>query len=134
MTTPVRLSDAHPDQPAVLPPYTPAEAVSSLGWLVMTVGAIGMLLSSWILFGAQADGMWAGYRCEPLAMIVLLAALALRSSLAKVPSIGIGFVCGIALVLFGALVDDPIRIVLPEILFGLTIIVGSALQLAHLND
>ncbi len=123
MTTPARLSDLEHHQPA-----GPVPVVAPLGWMLMLGGAIGLLLSSWILYGRGAEGMWAGYRDLGLATIVITCAMSLRSSLATKPAVGLSVLCGLGLVLFGVFVADSTVIRITEIAAGAVITAGALLR------
>jgi hypothetical protein len=125
MSTPVKRPEATPAVPAApAAPLEPVPVVRPFGWLLIVASAIGVILATWLLYGVDAEGMWAGYRDGFTATVVLVCAMALNTSLPKRPFLGIIALAGILLILFGVFLDDSITAV------TVTELGGGALMLA----
>ncbi len=125
MSTPVKRPEATPAVPAApAAPLEPVQVVKPFGWLLIVASSIGVILATWLLYGVEAEGMWAGYRDGFTATVVLVCAMALNSSLPKRPFLGIIALAGILLILFGVFLDDTITAV------TVTELGGGALMLA----
>lgn len=129
MSTPVKPSGssvpAVPAAPAA--PLEPVPVVAPFGWILILTAGIGLILATWLLYPIDYDGMWAGYRDGFIATIVVLAALALNTSLPTRPVLGLLGLCGILLVLFGLFLDNPTKVMVSEVTFGALLLAGTAL-------
>src|SRR5437868_485512 len=114
MSTPVKPSGssvpAVPTAPAA--PLEPVPVVAPFGWVLIMGSGVGLILATWLLYPIDYDGMWAGYRDGIIATVVVLAALALNTSLPKKPALGLLGLCGILLVLFGLFLDNPTKVMI----------------------
>ena len=132
MATPVQRTSHVPTTPSAHPttattPLEPVPVVAPLGWALALAGAIGLLLATWLLYPLHADGMWAGYRGSGIGTVVLIAAMSLRSSLPAKPAIGLIGLSGVALVLFAVFLDNPTRVLVPELLSGAVLLLAAGL-------
>jgi len=98
-----------------------------LGWLLIMGSGVGLILASWLLYGTEYDGMWAGYRDGIIATIVVIAAMALNTTLPKQPILGLLGVCGILLILFAVFLDNETAVFISEIVAGVVLLSGVAL-------
>ena len=105
----------------------PVPVMAPLGWMLILLSGIGLILASWLLYGAEASGMWAGYRDGIIATVVVLAAMALNTSLPKQPILGLLGVCGILLILFAVFLENETVVFLSEIVAGVVLLAGVAL-------
>jgi len=101
--------------------------MAPLGWLLILSSGIGLILASWLLYGAEAGGMWAGYRDGIIGTIVVLAGMGLNSSLPKQPLLGICGVAGILLILFAVFLDNENAVFVSELVAGIVLLVGVGL-------
>ncbi|MGB0101208.1 MAG: hypothetical protein WBP61_13090 [Nocardioides sp.] len=129
MSTPVKPSGS--SVPAVPPappaPLEPVPVVAPFGWLLILSAGIGLILATWLVYPPDYAGMWAGYRDGITATVVVLAALALNTTLPKRPTIAILGLCGILLVLFAVFLDNPTEVFISEIIAGAVLLAGTAL-------
>jgi hypothetical protein len=123
--------EVHTAAPA---PSGPIPVMAPLGWLLILVSGIGLILASWLLYGTTADGMWAGYRDGIIGTVVVLAAMALNSSLPKAPVLGLLGLCGIALILFAVFLDDLTAVFVTELLAGIGLLLGVGLFTSGRRD
>jgi hypothetical protein len=134
MSTPVHHSSNSNNLPApATPAYTPATSVpvvEPFGWILALAAGTGLLLATWMLYPIDYDGMWAGYRDGLIGTVVIIAALALRTSLAPRPSLALLGLSGILLVLFALFLDNPHKVFVTEIGAGVLLLVGTGLQAA----
>jgi hypothetical protein len=131
MATPVQRDSS--SAPAPYTPYTAAEPVpvaSPLGWVLILSGGIGLILASWLLYPIDYTGMWAGYRDGILGTVVVMCAMALNTSLPAKVFLGLTGLCGVLAVLFAVFLDNPTRVFVPELVFGVIILVGTGLRAA----
>ena len=136
MSTPVKPSGSSvPAVPATPAPRPePVPVLAPLGWVLILAAAIALLLASWAVYPNDYEGMWAGYRGSLIGTIVLIAALALNSSLPKRPALAAIGLSGIALVLFGIFLDNSTEVVITEISTGALLLVGTALYATGRHD
>lgn len=134
MSTPVRRPDVVPGVPG--PQQTarqvadePLEQGKDIGWLIVVVGAVGSLVLGWTLFSNdEANGMWAGYWNTLFCTIALLGASWLRSTLPAAPGVAITALCGLGMILTGALHDYDTTIKVIMIGGGVLMGIGAASQ------
>jgi hypothetical protein len=136
MATPERrTAPGTPAIPAdVSTPSGPVPVMAPLGWLVILASGIGLILATWLLYGTEYDGMWAGYRDGIIATIVVLAAMALNSSLPKTPALGLIGVCGILLILFAVFLDNSTHVFISELVAGAGMLLGVGLYTSGRRD
>lgn len=136
MSTPVKPSGSSVPAVAAAPaaPLEPVPVVAPFGWILILTSGIGLILATWLLYPIDYDGMWAGYRDGVIATVVVLAALALNTSLPKRPAIGLLALCGILLVLFGIFLDNPTKVMISEVVFGGLLLAGTALYASGHRD
>jgi hypothetical protein len=136
MATPVGRPERSAQVPELLGPIDSARAPvdvdppRDIGWMLSLAGAIGALLAAWMLFPTTSDGMWAGYWTSLLATFAILGSLWLRSTLPPMTGYAVNGLCGLGLILSGALHHYTRSIDIPMIAGGVIIIVGVALQSA----
>lgn len=100
------------------------------GWMVALLGAGGVVLSSWTLFGLSAHGMWAGYWCSLLGTIAAMAALGLRTTMPRLPLLAtLGF-CGGLLIVLGIAKDWGTIPLISMVAGGAAIVIGAGMQSA----
>jgi hypothetical protein len=107
---------------------TPSPVAGPLGWVLVLAAGIGLMLASWTIYPTDYDGMWAGYRDGLIATVAVIAALALRSSLAGRVSLAVLALCGLLLVLFAVFLDNTHVVFVSELAAGIVLLVGTALQ------
>jgi hypothetical protein len=132
MATPVKRDSNLPAQ-HTQSPYTPAApvpVVEPFGWMLALAAGIGLILATWMLYPIDYDGMWAGYRDGVIATVVVVAALALRTSLARGPALAVLALSGVLLVLFAVFLDNPTKVFVCELTAGIVLLVGTGLQAA----
>src|SRR3954469_11026243 len=135
MSTPVKRPDATPAVPVA--PATPLEPVPVLrpfGWLLIVAASVGLILATWALYPIDGTGMWAGYRDGFIATVVLVCAMALRTTLPKRPFVALIALAGILLVLFAVFLDDPTKIFVSELLAGAVMLAGAILYTSGARD
>jgi hypothetical protein len=136
MSTPVKRSGssvpAVPTAPAA--PLEPVRVVAPFGWILILTAGIGLILATWLLYPIDAAGMWAGYRDGIIATVVVIAGMALNTSLPKRPIIALLGLCGILLVLFGIFLDNPTKVLISETVAGALLLVGTALYATGHRD
>jgi len=101
--------------------------MAPLGWLLILSSGVGLILASWLLYGAEASGMWAGYRDGIIGTVVVLAGMGLNSSLPKQPLLGICGLGGILLILFAVFLDNETAVFVSELVAGIVLLVGVGL-------
>jgi hypothetical protein len=126
MATPVRRPAA--STPVPYTPAAPVPVVAPLGWILALAAGIGLLLATWAIYPDDYEGMWAGYRDDLIGIVVVIAALALRSSLPKRPAVGLIGLCGALLVLFAVFIDDGAVVFVTELAAGVVLLLATALQ------
>ena len=112
----------------------PVPVVAPLGWVLILVSGIGLILASWLLYGNGVDGMWAGYRDGIIGTVVVLAAMALNTTLPKKPTLGLLGVCGILLILFAVFLDNETVVFVSELVAGIVLLVGVGLFASGRRD
>ncbi|WP_028644306.1 hypothetical protein [Nocardioides sp. URHA0020] len=112
----------------------PVPVMAPLGWLLILVSGITLILASWLLYGTEADGMWAGYRDGIIGTIIVLAAMALNSTLPKTPSLAVVGLSGILLVLFAVFLDDETAVFVIELVTGIALLLGVGLYASGRRD
>ena len=141
-STPARRADGSPqastDTPGGLPgprdtaahvAGEPLEQGRDIGWVLVVVGAVGALLLGWTLFSNdESNGMWAGYWNTLFCTIALLGASWLRSTLPTAPGVAITALCGLGMILTGALHDYDTTITVIMVGGGILIGIGAATQ------
>lgn len=105
----------------------PVPVMAPLGWLLILSAGTGLILASWLLYGASASGMWAGYRDGIIGTVVVLAAMGLNSSLPKQPLLGLCGLAGILLVLSAVFLDNETAVFVSELVAGIVLLVGVGL-------
>lgn len=105
----------------------PVPVMAPLGWVLILTAGIGLILASWLVYGAGAPGMWAGYRDGIIGTVVVLAGMGLNSSLPKQPLLGICGLCGILLILFAVFLDNETAVFISELASGIVLLVGVGL-------
>jgi hypothetical protein len=108
-------------------PSGPVPVMAPLGWALILSAGIGLILASWLVYGTEASGMWAGYRDGIIGTVVVLAGMGLNSSLPKQPLLGLCGLSGILLVLFAVFLDDETSVFISELVAGIVILVGVGL-------
>lgn len=101
------------------------------GWMISLLGAGGMLLTSWTLFGLFSHGMWAGYWCSFLGTIALLAIFGLRTGLGRTPLLGLVAFCGVLAIVLGIAKDWGTVPLAAMVAGGAAMVVGAGLQSAR---
>ena len=132
MATPVKSSSNLPA--TTLTPAEPVSVVGPLGWVLVLASGIGLILATWLLYPIDYDGMWAGYRDGIIATVVVIAAMALNTTLPKRPILGLLGICGILLVLFGVFLDNPTEFLLAEVVAGAVLLAGTGMIAAGNRD
>lgn len=132
MASPVKSSSNLPA--TTLTPAEPVSVVGPLGWALVLTSGIGLILATWLLYPTDYDGMWAGYRDGIIGTVVILAAMALNTSLPKRPVVGLLGACGILLVLFGVFLDNPTEVLLSEVIAGALLLAGAGMVAAGDRD
>ena len=136
MATPERrTAPGTPAVPTTAPVATgPVPVMSPFGWLLILGSGIGLILASWLIYGTTADGMWAGYRDGIIGTVVVIAAMALNTTLPHRPILGILGLCGILLILFAVFLDNETAIFVSELVGGIVLLAGTALYAAGRRD
>jgi hypothetical protein len=112
----------------------PVPVMAPLGWLLILSSGIGLILASWLLYGAEASGMWAGYRDGIIGTVVVLAAMGLNSSLPKQPLLGLCGLAGVLLVLFAVFLDNETAVFVSELVAGIVLLLGVGLFASGRRD
>lgn len=112
----------------------PVPVMSPLGWVLILASGIGLILASWLIYGNEADGMWAGYRDGIIGTIVVLAAMALNTTLPKQPTLGLLGLCGILLILFAVFLDNETAVLVSELVAGIVLLIGTGLYASGRRD
>jgi hypothetical protein len=108
--------------------------MSPFGWLLILASGVGLILASWLVYGTTAEGMWAGYRDGIIGTVVVIAAMALNTTLPKQPILGLCGLCGILLVLFAVFLGDDTVIFVTELVGGIVLLAGTGLYAAGRRD
>lgn len=108
--------------------------MAPFGWLLIVVSGLGLIMATWLLYGTSEDGMWAGYRDGLIGTVVIISAMALRTTLPAKPILGITGLCGILLVLFAVFLDDGGAIFISELAAGVGLLVGTGLKATESRD
>jgi hypothetical protein len=132
MATPVKTSSNLPA--TTITPAEPVHVVGPFGWVLVLTSGIGMILATWLLYPIDAEGMWAGYYDGFMATIVVICAMALRTSLPKQPILGVLGICGILWVLFGVFLDNSTWVFVSEVVFGGLLLAGTGMYAAGDRD
>ena len=128
MSTPVKRPDATPAVPAApATPLEPVQVVRPFGWILIVAAGVGVVLATWLLYGTEAHGMWAGYRDGFTATVVLVCAMALNSTLPKRPFLGVVALAGILLILFAVFLDNSTQVFVTELVGGAAMLAGAIL-------
>ncbi|MEP9365123.1 hypothetical protein ABLE68_19320 [Nocardioides sp. CN2-186] len=106
----------------------PVPVLAPFGWVLILVSGIGLILASWLLYGNEASGMWAGYWAGIIGTVVVLAAMALNTSLPEKPTLALLGLCGVLLILFALFLDDEQVVVVTELLAGIGLLAGVGLR------
>jgi len=136
MATPVKAGSNVPATATTttIVPAEPVHVVGPFGWVLILVSGIGMILATWMLYPPDAEGMWAGYYDGFMATIVVVCAMALRTTLPKQPLLAICGLCGILFVLFGVFLDNSTWVTVAELAFGALLLIGTGLYAAGTRD
>ena len=132
MATPVKTSSNLPA--TTITPAEPVHVVGPFGWVLVLASGIGMILATWLLYPIDAAGMWAGYYDGFMATIVVLCAMALRTSLPKQPILGVLGLLGILYVLFAVFLDNSAWVFTAEIVTGALLLAGTGMIAAGERD
>lgn len=108
-------------------PVEPVPVVSPLGWLLILASGIGLILATWLLYPIGYNGMWAGYRDGVIGTTIVVCAMWLNTTLPKQPALGLVVLGGILAVLLAVFLENPTRVFVAEIVFGVMALVGAAL-------
>ena len=128
MSTPVKRPDATPAVPAApAAPLEPIPVVRPFGWILIVASGIGVVLATWLIYGTEAEGMWAGYRDGFTATVVLVCAMGLNTTLPKRPLLGIIALAGILLILFAVFLDNTTQVFVTELVGGAAMLAGAIL-------
>lgn len=131
MSTPVKRPEATPAVPAApAAPLEPVPVLRPFGWVLMVGASVGVVLMSWLLYGTEASGMWAGYRDGFIATVVLVCAMALNTSLPKRPFLAVVALSGILLVLFAVFLENSTQVFVSELVGGGLMLAGAMLYAA----
>src|SRR4051794_15448863 len=129
MSTPAKRPEAAtpavPAAPAA--PLEPVPVVRPFGWLLIVASAVAVILATWLLYGVDAEGMWAGYRDGFTATVVLVCAMALNTSLPKRPFLGIIALAGVLLILFAVFLENTTEVFVSELAGGVMMLAGAIL-------
>lgn len=115
------------------PPQRP-RTVGPLGWLLVTAASPLLLLASWNLYPDGPGGMKAGFRDLGIALVVFFASCFLRCGVRRGPWLLTTGVAGAALVLEGTFLRAASAVTTCEVLAGIVILIGTALQLSQDED
>lgn len=132
MATPERRTA--PGTPAV--PTAPVSAsgpvpvLAPLGWALILASGIGLILATWLLYGNEEWGMWAGYRDGVIGTVVILAAMALNTTLPEKPTLALLGLCGVLLILFAFFLDNEQVVFVSELLAGIGLLAGVGLRVS----
>ena len=108
--------------------------VAPFGWFLILSAGIGLIAATWLLYGGDAAGMWAGYHDGMIGTAAVLAAMALRTSLPQAPALGLVALCGIVLILLAVFRDNQTAIFVSELVAGIGLIVGAGLYASGRHD
>ena len=126
MSTPVKRPDATPAVPAApATPLEPVPVVRPFGWIVIVAAGVGVVLATWLVYGTEAEGMWAGYRDGFTATVVLVCAMGLNTTLPKRPLLGVIALAGILLILFAVFLDNTTPVFVTELVGGAAMLAGA---------
>lgn len=131
-TTPVRRPTGEA-APALPGPVETAQQVvdidqsRDIGWVLIVAASSGVMLAAWMLFGLEADGMWAGYWASMLGSFALLGACLLRTTLPAAAGLALTGANGAGLILVGIVQGYSAIITIPLIAGGALIVAGTAL-------
>lgn len=136
MATPEhRTTPGTPAVPAAAPAAAgPVPVMGPLGWLLILSAGAGLVIATWLLYGNEYDGMWAGYRDGIIGTIVVLGAMALNTTLPKQPILGLLGVSGILLILFAVFLDNETAVFVSELVAGVLLLAGVALYTSGRRD
>jgi hypothetical protein len=112
----------------------PVPVMAPLGWLLILVSGIGLILASWLLYGTEANGMWAGYRDGVIGTTIVLVAMGLNTTLPKQPLLGLTGLAGILLVLFAVFLDNETPVFVTELVAGIGLLLGVGLFASGRRD
>ncbi|MET1132956.1 MAG: hypothetical protein ABWX60_06000 [Aeromicrobium sp.] len=112
----------------------PVPVMSPLGWLLILGSGATLILGSWLLYGTESVGMWAGYHDGIIGTVVVLAGMGLNTSLPKQPLLGICGLAGILLILFAVFFDYPTHVVVIEMVAGIGLLLGVGLYASGRRD
>ena len=128
MSTPVKRPDATPAVPAApAAPLEPVPVVRPFGWILIVAAAGNDGNRTWLIYGTEAEGMWAGYRDGFTATVVLVCAMGLNTTLPKRPLLGIIALAGILLILFAVFLDNSTAVFVTELVGGAAMLAGAIL-------
>ena len=115
---------------APVPAAGPVPVLAPLGWVLILASGIGLILASWLLYGNEASGMWAGYRDGMIGTVVIVAAMALNTTLPDRPFLVVVGLCGVLLVLFALFLDNEQSVLISELVAGIGLLVGIGLRVS----
>ncbi|MBB3044789.1 hypothetical protein KM427_13090 [Nocardioides sp. LMS-CY] len=136
MATPERrTAPGTPAVPAAAPAASgPVPVMAPFGWLLILSAGIGLIMATWLLYGTEYDGMWAGYRDGIIGTVVVLCAMALNTTLPKKPFLGLLGLCGILLILFAVFLENETAVFVAELASGIVLLVGTGLYASGRRD
>jgi hypothetical protein len=111
-------------------PSGPVPVLAPLGWVLILSAAIGLIVATWLLYGNEAPGMWAGYRDGFIGTVVILCAMGLNTSLPKQPLLALIGLAGVLLVLFSVFIDDGRTVFISELVSGAVMLAGVGMYAA----
>src|SRR6478735_4461410 len=117
MATPERrTAPGTPAVPAAAPVAAgPVPVMGPFGWLLILSSGIGLILATWLLYGNEYDGMWAGYRDGIIGTVVVLCAMALNTTLPH------------QLILVAVFLDNDTVVFVSELVAGVVLLAGVGL-------
>ncbi len=115
-------------------PAGPVPVMAPFGWLLILTAGMGLVMATWLLYGTEYDGMWAGYRDGIIGTIVVMAAFGLNTTLPKQPLLGLLGLCGILLILFAVFLDNETAVFVSELVSGIVLLSGVALYSSGRHD
>jgi len=136
MATPERRTvPGTPAVPTAAPVVSgPVPVMAPFGWLLILSAGIGLIMATWLVYGTEYDGMWAGYRDGIIGTIAVLCAMALNSSLPKRPFLGLLGLSGILLILFSVFLENETSVFISELSAGIVLLVGTGLYASGRRD
>lgn len=136
MATPERrTAPGTPAVPTAAPVVSgPVPVMAPFGWLLIISAGIGLIMATWLAYGTDYDGMWAGYRDGIIGTVVVLCAMALNTSLPQRPVLGLLGLSGILLILFSVFLENETAVFISELSTGVVLLVGTGLYASGRHD